>query len=65
MSKAYVVTANTYTRNVKPVTWRREIGNRSFSHPSPRLMIQMERVLQVSVKDRAVALTCLVTLRPK
>ena len=28
-------------------------------------MIQIESVLQVSVSDRAVALTCRVTLRPK
>jgi hypothetical protein len=55
----------THTSNVKPVTWRREIGKISFSHPRPRLMIQIERVLQVSAKDLAVALTWRVTLNPK
>ena len=41
------------------------MGNNNFSQPSPRLTIQMESVLQVSVSDRAVALTWRVTLSPK
>jgi hypothetical protein len=41
------------------------MGKISFSQPSPRLTSQMESVLQVSVKLLAVALTCLVTLKPK
>jgi len=41
------------------------MGKSSFSQPRPRLTIQMERVLQVSVKERAVALTWRVTLSPK
>lgn len=55
----------TYTSNVNPTTCNRETGKRSFSQPRKRLTIQMARVLQVSVKLLAVALTCLVTLRPK
>ena len=55
----------THTRREKPRIWRREIGKTIFSQPRPRLMIQIESVLQVSVSDRAVALTCRVTLRPK
>jgi hypothetical protein len=41
------------------------MGNSSFSQPRPRLTIQMQSVLQVSVTERAVALTWRVTLNPK
>lgn len=41
------------------------MGKRSFSQPSARLTSQIESVLQVSVRLLAVALTCLVTLKPK
>lgn len=41
------------------------MGNNSFSQPKPKLIIQILNVLQVSVRLRAVALTCLVTLSPK
>ena len=57
--------AVTYTRKEKPNTCKRETGNKNFSQPNPRLMIQMASVLQVSVRERAVALTCRVTLKPK
>jgi len=54
-----------YTRRENPSTCKREIGNNNCSQPNPRLIIQMESVLQVSVSDRAVALTWRVTLNPK
>src|SRR5260221_8812852 len=54
-----------YTRRENPKTCKREMGNNNFSHPIPTLIIQMESVLQVSVSDRAVALTWRVTLNPK
>ncbi len=41
------------------------MGIKNFSHPKPKLMIQIARVLQVSVRERAVALTWRVTLSPK
>lgn len=41
------------------------MGIKNFSHPNPRLTIQIASVLQVSAKDRAVALTWRVTLSPK
>lgn len=47
------------------MTCNSDMGKRSFSQPNARLMIQILKVLQVSVKLRAVALTCLVTLKPK
>lgn len=47
----------TYTRREKPRTCNIEMGNNSFSQPRPRLIIQIASVLQVSVNDRAVALT--------
>lgn len=37
----------------------------NLSHPKPKLMTQIARVLQVSVRERAVALTWRVTLNPK
>ena len=50
---------------MNPKTCRIEIGHSSFSQPNPKLIIQIDNVLHVSVKLRAVALTCLVTLSPK
>ena len=41
------------------------MGKTNRSHPSPRLTIQIVSVRHVSVKLRAVALTCRVTLSPK
>lgn len=55
----------TYTNSPNPITCNREIGHTSFSQPSPKLMIQILRVRHVSVRLRAVALTCRVTLSPK
>lgn len=55
----------TYTSKEKPRTCKNEIGTKNFSHPSPKLTIQIASVLQVSAKDRAVALTWRVTLNPK
>jgi hypothetical protein len=55
----------TYTNKLNPKTWRTEIGHSNFSQPNPKLIIQIDSVLQVSVKLRAVALTYLVTLSPK
>ena len=54
-----------YTSNENPRTWRRDMGKSSFSQPRPRLISQMESVLHVSVRERAVALTWRVTLNPK
>ena len=55
----------TYTNSPKPVTCNMEYGQTRTSQPSPRLMIQIVMVLQVSVMLRAVAETWRVTLRPK
>ena len=55
----------TYTSKEKPRTCKNEIGTKNFSHPNPKLTIQIASVLQVSAKDRAVALTWRVTLNPK
>jgi hypothetical protein len=41
------------------------MGHMSISQPSSKLTIQIASVLHVSVKLRAVALTYLVTLKPK
>jgi len=54
-----------YTKKENPSTCNNEMGKTSFSQPSPRLTSQIESVLQVSVKLLAVALTCLMTLKPK
>ena len=54
-----------YTNNAKPKTCKTDIGKRSFSHPSARLIIQMLSVRHVSVKLRDVAETWRVTLSPK
>ena len=67
--KQMISTANgeraTYTSNENPSICNNEIGKRSISQPNPKLTIQIASVLHVSVKLRAVALTCLVTLSPK
>lgn len=55
----------TYTRREKPRTCKNEKGTTNLSQPRPKLTIQMARVLHVSVKERAVALTWRVTLSPK
>jgi len=55
----------TYTSKEKPRTCKNETGIKNFSHPNPKLTIQIASVLQVSAKDRAVALTRRVTLNPK
>ena len=55
----------TYTNSPKPVICNMEYGQTRTSQPSPRLMIQIVMVLQVSVMLRAVAETWRVTLRPK
>ncbi len=49
----------------RPTTCNKLIGNTTCSQPSPRLIIQIDSVLHVSASERAVALTCLVTLSPK
>lgn len=59
------MTRDTYTNSPKPTTCNRENGQTSFSHPTPRLTTQMPRVLHVSIVLLVVALTLLVTLRPK
>ena len=55
----------TYTNRPKPMTCNVEYGQTRTSQPSPRLIIQIVMVLQVSVTLRAVAETWRVTLRPK
>lgn len=50
-----------YTSRANPRIW----SHLNVSHPKPRETIQMNRVLQVSIVDREVALTLRVTERPK
>ena len=56
---------NTHINRENPSTWTREMGKRSNSHPSSKLIIQIVRVLHISVRLRATELTCLVMLNPK
>jgi hypothetical protein len=66
VSKVVAIGRNiTHTSREKPRTCKNEMGIKNLSQPKPRLTIQMASVLQVSVKDRAVALTWRVTLKPK
>lgn len=50
-----------YTSSAKPTIW----SHLNVSQPRPSETIQMKRVRQVSIVDREVALTVLVTERPK
>ena len=56
---------STHTRSEKPRTCKTEIGQTRHSHPRKSETSQILRVRHVSVRLRAVAETCRVTLSPK
>lgn len=61
----FAVSRRTHTSIANPATCRSEKGHTSRSHPTIRLTIQIPSVLHVSMVLLVVALTRLVTLRPK